>query len=163
MNNKKSIPEIRVIFSLIKNDDLDFDREAVTEQLKITPTESRGPKLSKGRMVCPKTEDDLTLAGITVLKVSPPPYCYILHACWNIELPKISSWNVEDPLQRLEKILEDRQLLVRNVCKQYDLYADLVIRVFADSNNMPEVTLSSKSLLFWASMGVNIDFDFYLD
>lgn len=35
--------------------------------------------------------------------------------------------------------------------------------VFADSDNMPELTIPRKSVSFWASMGVSINFDFYLD
>lgn len=50
---------------------------------------------------------------------------------------------------------------VRNT--KYNLYADLTVRVFAASNDLPELVLSDSSVAFWASVGAAVSFDFYLD
>lgn len=60
-----------------------------------------------------------------------------------------------------------QQLEYRYLCKEYnlyaDLYADLSVRVFAASNDLPELVLPDGSVAFWASVGAAVGFDFYLD
>ena len=43
------------------------------------------------------------------------------------------------------------------------MYADLSVRVFAASNDLPELVLPDGSVAFWASVGAAVSFDFYLD
>lgn len=43
------------------------------------------------------------------------------------------------------------------------MYADLSVRVFAASNDLPELVLPDGSVAFWASVGATVSFDFYLD
>lgn len=162
MNN---IPQIRLIFVLTKNDCTDFDRDAVTQRLCIIPSKSSAPILSKGRLSCDADirEIERELSGLTILPATSPPYQMLKHAYWSVELPKIKCWGLDVPLQQLEQIFCGKETKVQDVCKDYDLSADLIIRVFAGSNNMPDLTISSKSISFWASMGASIGFDFYLD
>lgn len=56
-----------------------------------------------------------------------------------------------------------QQFEYRYLCKEYNLYADLSVRVFAASNDLPELVLSDSSVAFWASVGATVSFDFYLD
>lgn len=56
-----------------------------------------------------------------------------------------------------------QQFEYRYLCEEYDLYADLSVRVFAASNDLPELVLPDGSVAFWASVGATISFDFYLD
>lgn len=56
-----------------------------------------------------------------------------------------------------------QQFEYRYLCKEYNLYADLTVRVFAASNDLPELVLPDGSVAFWASVGAAIGFDFYLD
>ena len=41
--------------------------------------------------------------------------------------------------------------------------ADLTVRVFAASNDLPELVLPDSGVAFWAAVGATIGFDFYLD
>ena len=160
-----NIPQIRLIFILTKNDSTDFDRDAVTQHLCIMPSKAAAPTLSKGRLSCDADicEIERELSGITILPASSPPYQMLKHAYWSVELPKIECWGLDKPLQQLEQILLGKESEVLHVCKEYNLSADLIVRVFAESNNMPELTIPSSSVSFWASIGVSIGFDFYLD
>ncbi|MBQ9994116.1 MAG: DUF4279 domain-containing protein [Clostridia bacterium] len=148
-----------------KKDLNDFDRDAVTHRLSVAPTESSEPKLSKGLVMCEsdigKVSDELV--GLTILPAACPPYRMLKHAFWCIELPQIGSWSLDNPLRQLEEILRGKESEVSCICREYNLSADLIIRVFAKSNDMPELTIPSESVCFWASMGVSIGFDFYLD
>lgn len=160
-----NIPQIRLIFLLTKNDCADFDRDAVTHCLGIMPSMSTAPTVSKGRLnsVAEIRELEQELAGFTILPAQSPPYKMIKHACWSIDLPKIECWNLEEPLQKMEQLFSGKENKVLSVCKEYNLSADLLIRIFAESNCMPELTIPGGSVSFWASMGVSIGFDFYLD
>lgn len=161
-----SIPQIRPIFILTKNDSADFDRDAVTQSLCIMPSKTSAPRLSKGELSCDVAdinEVEAELSGITILPAASPPYQMLLHAYWSVELPRIECWDLDEPLQQLEQILCGKESEVLHVCKDYNLSADLIVRVFAESNNMPALKIPSSSVSFWASMGVSIGFDFYLD
>ena len=165
MTDCEYTPKIRPIFLLTKKNADDFDRNYVTQLLHVIPTKSNAPTLSKGKIMCDSdihtVEKELT--GITIIRDSSPPYRLLKHACWGIELPKIESWSLDEPLQQLEQIFFGKESEVLHVCSEYNLSADLIVRVFAESNNMPELTIPSSSVSFWASMGVSIGFDFYLD
>lgn len=159
------IPQIRLVFVLTKNDSTDFDREAVTQRLCLTPTSTCEPILSKGELYSDADihEVERELPGITILPAESPPYHMLKHAYWSIELPKMECWSLEEPLSRLEQILSGKESRVLSVCEEYNLSADLTVRVFAESNDMPELIIPRSSVSYWASMGVTIGFDFYLD
>lgn len=158
-------PQIKLIFILTKNDSTDFDRDAVTRRLCIMPSKATAPTLSKGRLNCDADiyEIQRELSGITILPAPSPPYQMLKHAYWCVEWPKIECWGLDEPLQQLEQILLGKESEVLYVCKRFNLSADLIVRVFAESNNMPELRIPSNSVSYWASMGVSIGFDFRLD
>lgn len=56
-----------------------------------------------------------------------------------------------------------QQFEYRYLCEEYNLHADLSVRVFAASNDLPEPVLPDGSVAFWASVGATVSFDFYLD
>ena len=85
------------------------------------------------------------------------------HAYWSVELPKVKSWELNKPLQKMEGIFGGKASNVRDLCDYYGLSASLIIRVFSEANGMPDLTLSNDALSFWASMNVDVKFDFYLD
>lgn len=161
----ENTPQIRLIFTLTKNDSNDFDRDDVTRRLGITPSKTSEPIVSKGKIFCESDihEVECELPGITILPTEKLPYQMLLHAHWSVELPKIKCWELSEPLEQLEKLFMGKELDVLNVCKEYNLSADMIVRVFAESNNMPELRVDYSSLSFWASMGVSLNFDFYLD
>lgn len=159
------IPQIRVLFILTKKDSIDFDRDAVTQRLGILPSKTHAPTMTKGMLTCDLAVEEIEkdLSGFTIISAEKPPYKMLKHADWEVESPKVESWDLEEPLQRMEEIFEGKAGEVSAICKDYNLYADLIIRVFADSNNMPELVFSNPQISFWASMGASISFDFYLD
>ena len=165
MRDSVYLPQIRPIFSLTNKDVEDFDRDAVTRRLAISPSETSEPKLSKGTVNCGPNIQEISkeFIGLSILPAPAPPYQMIKQAQWTIELPKIKGWDLEKPLQEIEQILDGTGTEVRSICDEYNLRADLILRVFAESSNMPELTIPSSSVSFWASMGVSIGFDFYLD
>lgn len=150
----KRTPQISSIFCLTKGDANDFEREAITRQLRVTPTETCGPMVSPGRII----NGDGAMYDLPGLTPVGHDGRFVKHAFWSVDIPKISCWSIDEPLQK--SIFNGRESFVRTACLQNDLCAKLIIRIFADANNMPEVTLSSKSILFWASMGADIDFNF---
>lgn len=152
------VPQVRIIFVLTKKNSDDFDYNAVTERLGIIPTEVSGPMLSKGKISC-----DRGMKGITVLPSQEAPYPFVKHAFWSIELPKTDSWSLDDPLHQMEGILAGKEMEIQRICKDYNLEAELVIRIFALSNSMPEIQIASDSISFWNNVGTSINFDFYLD
>lgn len=158
-------PQIRLIFVLTKNDSSDFDRDAVSRLLCISPSETSAPRLGKGRLYCDADlpENEKELSGVTLLPAAEPPYQMLLHAAWSFELPKQESWTLEEPLQQLEQLLTGKEAVLLQVCKDHDLSADLIVRVFAEANNMPDLTIPGSSLSFWASINAAVSFDFYLD
>ena len=161
-----SIPKIRLVFMLTKNDTIDFDREAVRRHLGIEPSKTNGPIFSKG-ILTTNGEDihevQKRFVGITLVPHDISSYRMLKHATWSIELPKTESWSLDEPLHKLETLFAEKKTNVLRLCKEYDLRTDLTIRVFAKSNNMPDLIISNESLSFWAAMGTTINFDFYLD
>ena len=160
-----SIPEFKIVFQLTKKDAADFDRDSVGRQLGITPSKTVGTELSKGLLAyAPSIESaEAELSGITILPASTPPYQMLKHAYWSVELPKVKSWELNKPLQKMEGIFGGKASNVRDLCDYYGLSASLIIRVFSEANGMPDLTLSNDALSFWASMNVDVKFDFYLD
>ena len=72
-----TMPQIRLVFILTKNDSADFDREAVTQSLCIVPSKTSAPRLSKGELSCDVAdinEVKSELSGITILPTVSSSY-----------------------------------------------------------------------------------------
>ncbi len=154
-------PLIGLDFVLTKMDYTDFDRNAVTQQLGLTPSETCAPRLSKGKINTDTPSS--ALEGITILPADTPPYQMLLHANWCLGMPKEASYTIDAPLQKLEQCLSEKRSAIMAVCKKYNLGVQLIIQVHALSNNLPELSLSKEHLAFWSSIGASIDFCLYLD
>jgi hypothetical protein len=159
------LPEIGSVFILTKKDSTDFDRNVVSRRLGIIPTKTCPPTVSPGKLLSEidPAEFQREYSGLTVLPAAAPPYTIIKNAFWCLELPRMHSWDVADPLHRLEELLKGREEEVTLLCKEYDLTAELILRVYAESNDLPVVALPSESVSFWSKMGAGIQLDLYLD
>ena len=159
------LPEIGSVFILTKKDSTDFDRNVVSRRLGIIPTKTCPPTVSPGKLLSEidPAEFQREYSGLTVLPAAAPPYTIIKNAFWCLELPRMHSWDVADPLHRLEELLKGREEEVTLLCKEYDLTAELILRVYAESNDLPVVALPSESVSFWSKMGAGMQFDLYLD
>lgn len=158
-------PQLKLIFILTKNDCTDFNRDAVTRHLEILPSKESAPVISKGSLICDTDvcEIEKALFGITVPPAPSGPYQMIKHAYWSVELPKKECWELKELLNQMEQIFAKKEAEVINLCKEHNLSANLISRIYAKSNSMPNLSIPSDSISFWASMGVTISFDFYLD
>lgn len=159
------LPEIGSVFILTKKDSTDFDHNVVSRRLGIIPTKSCPPTVSPGKLLSEidPAEFQREYSGLTVLPAAAPPYTIIKNAFWCLELPRMHSWDIAAPLHRLEELLKGREEEVTLLCKEYDLTAELILRVYAESNDLPVVALPSESVSFWSKMGAGIQLDLYLD
>ena len=159
------LPEIGSVFILTKKDSTDFDHNVVSRRLGIIPTKSCPPTVSPGKLLSEidPAEFQREYFGLTVLPADAPPYTIIKNAFWCLELPRMHSWDVAAPLHRLEELLKGREKEVALLCKEYDLTAELILRVYAESNDLPVMALPSESVSFWSKMGAGMQFDLYLD
>ena len=159
------LPEIGSVFILTKKDSTDFDRNVVSRRLGIIPTKTCPPTVSPGKLLSEidPAEFQREYFGFTVLPADAPPYTIIKNAFWCLELPRMHSWDVAAPLHRLEELLKGRGKEVALLCKEYDLTAELILRVYAESNDLPVMALPSESVSFWSKMGAGMQFDLYLD
>ncbi len=129
--------------------------------MSCPPTPGKGKVQHCGKEI--HEPDEQVLPGFTVLPAEAPPYPTLRHAYWSAELPKMDCRALDEPLQQLEQMLCGKEAEVRRLCEEYNLYADLTVRVFAASNDLPELVLPDGSVAFWASVGAAVSFDFYLD
>ena len=159
------LPEIGSVFILTKKDSTDFDRDAVSRRLELAPTKTCPPTVSPGKLLSEidPAEFQREYSGLTVLPAAAPPYTIIKNAFWCLELPRMHNWDIAAPLHRLEELLKGREEEVTLLCKEYDLTAELILRVYAESNDLPVVALPSESVSFWSKMGAGIQLDLYLD
>ena len=106
----KQTPQIRLVFTLTKRDDADFDRDAVTRGLGILPTRSCPPTPGKGKVQHCGREihepDEQVLSGFTVLPAEAPPYPTLRHAYWSAELPKMDCQALDEPLSYVMAVEE---------------------------------------------------------
>ena len=159
------LPEIGSVFILTKKDSTDFDHNVVSRRLGIIPTKTCPPTVSPGKLLSEidPAEFQREYSGLTVLPAAAPPYTIIKNAFWCLELPRMHSWDIAAPLHRLEELLKGREEEVALLCKEYDLTAELILRVYAESNDLPVMALPSESVSFWSKMGAGIQLDLYLD
>lgn len=98
----KQTPQIRLVFTLTKRDGTDFERDAVTRGLGISPTMSCPPTPGKGKVQHCGREihepDEQVLSGFTVFPAEAPPYPTLRHAYWSTELPKMDCRALDEPL-----------------------------------------------------------------
>ena len=118
----KQTPQIRLVFALTRRDRADFDRDAVTRGLGISPTRSCPPTSGKGKVQHCGREihepDEQVLSGFTVLPAEAPPYPTLRHAYWSAELPKMDCRALDEPLQQFEKMLRGKEAEVRRLCEE---------------------------------------------
>ncbi len=159
------IPQIGLMFLLTKQDSNDFDRDAVSQKLHIVPTETSEPQVSEGKVNSNSNIQDIVskLKGISLFPLSESSYQVLKHAYWCLDLFKINSWCLEEVLQKMEAIFQGKEVQVKDLCEMYNLKAELIIRIYADCAKMPEVSIVNEKVKYWAQMGVDICFDFYLD
>ena len=119
--------------------------------MSCPPTPGKGKVQHCGKEI--REPDEQVLPGFTVLPAEAPPYPTLRRAYWSAELPKMDCRALDEPLQQFEKMLRGKEAEVRRLCEEYNLYADLSVRVFAASNDLPELVLPDTCSRRLASIG----------
>ena len=146
-------PRIGITLCLSKKDAFDFARDEVSRRLGIPATGSKPPRPGKGRIVCQRGE---RIEGFTVDYSGEPPYACLLHAEWSVTWPEVKAWDIGESLERAEAALSKKGSELSAICRDYDLTADLLVRIEGDRTSMPVVELRRDRMAFWSSLGVNI-------
>ena len=155
-------PLIKVEFTLTKKDGFDFDREKVAQLLCITPSRSSAPMLSKGTVRCngDKSTAD-SIKGLTIIKEGEQPYPLIINAFLSIDF-SIKTLSVEDAIDKMKEKLFGKEVLIVDICNKNNLFACVILRIYAQEQNLPEISLSKESIDYLSFMGACIDFDIQL-
>ena len=157
-------PTFKIELCLTKKDSLDFDRTLVSQLLDKNPTETKPPKISKGRLVC----DDLAEAkkdfkGHTIIESPEAPYQYINHAFWCFECNPIETYDLCDAFQEFKSLFNSKIAMIKTVLSDFNLFLDVIIHVYANANDMPIISMSVDDIAFLNDMNAEVSFDFHLD
>ena len=154
----------KIVFSLIKSDTSDFDREAVTRALNISPTENAAPRLSKGRACAKDTiGNENATPGLTFINTGEATSRIMIHASWSVELPPVASLSVDEPLNKLADMLSGKKDEINRLCNDYGLFSDITVTVYSGYDCLPEMCISNKNVSFCASVNASLNFDLILD
>ena len=153
----------KIIFDLIKSDIQDFDRAEVTKRLNIKPTENDEPKLSKGKVNCDNIKEaNKEFVGFTILDGDAPPYKMIKHAFWTLELPKVYSLSVQEPINNLINLLSGKEKELVEICKEFALFARVIICINSNPDALPVLELPAYIISFFALINADVDFNLQL-
>ena len=155
---------IKVEFWLVKADAENLDLEDISKRLNLHTFESSQPKLSKGVLNCTDVEVAVKeLRGMTIDTENGPPYKMIKHAYWRTEILYDNSKSVEDAFAELKILLSGKEKDICDLCSKYNLFVDVIVRVYATSQTIPEISLSSNDIAYLASINASLRFDFQLE
>ena len=123
-----------------------LDLQQVTEELKITPTSTRGiddwPQIIKDNKSLP---EELRPRYVWCICCEERP-------CKTLELP----------VHKLISRLEGKEKKLIELCKKYDLKKSVVIVIHAEAMNLPELVLSPDIVSYFGKLEVEIGFDMYV-
>lgn len=128
------LPQIRVSFFFTGDE---FDTEDVTSRMGITPTKIR------------KKEDF--------------PIRKLAHTSWEIDTEKESCNVTSRQIGKLIKLLIGKELIINQLCSEYNITPGFTVSVFMINGDMPEMVLSKEIITFLASINAEVGFDLYID
>ncbi len=141
----EKLPIVRASLVLTKLDHEDFDRDMVTQRLCIEPTRSAGPGPLGGK---PRW-------GANRIDLSSQPQ---VRGYWRVDLPDMECASYQEPVDKLQEIFSGRQDVLKRVCREYNLCAELRMRLRRGSFHQMRTYLRPASVAFWAGAGVSIGF-----
>lgn len=156
MNCRRSFPDERIIRAMDKLPYVEvsfviagrkLNLQQLTEELKITPTMTRGiddwPQIIKDNKSLPE-------------ELRPR---YI----WCICCEERPCNNLESPIHKLISKLEGKEQKIIEICKEYDLTKNVVIVIHAESMSLPELVFPSYIVSYFGKLEVEIGFDMYVN
>lgn len=156
MKNKTN-SMVKITLSLNKNDQYDFDRQYIGELLGVTPTDSKAPEISKGKIYCGNSENISSDYNITVIKCENPPYRFIKHAFWSYETDY--NHDFETCMEKIKNIVGDKAKTLNEICIKNNLSAQLEVKIYKRTKSNSYYSLKKEDVDFVASIGATIGFN----
>ena len=120
------------------NDDVDFD--AITESLDVLPSNMR-------RIT------DFPMQSINL---------GVAENEWVVSIENNECLAIWKPVKQLQIMFQNKESLIKEICKKYDMKAILVIVINMEEGNGPEIVLSQENIKFLSDIGAEVDFDIYI-
>jgi hypothetical protein len=130
----EKLPKIRVDFNISGDE---FDLQYITDRMGISPTKTRT------KNECPVPATALTY--------------------WRLSTDKEVCKAVCCQYEKIMKLLAEKELIINQLCKEYNLKTNFNIVIEMEGNNGPELVLTRQIILFISSICAEIGFDLYID
>jgi hypothetical protein len=130
----EKLPRIRVDFNISGDE---FDLQYITNQIGINPTKTRT-----------KNECPVPMTALTYWRLST-----------NKEISKAVCWQFE----KIMKVLTGKELIINQLCEEYNLETNFNIVIEMESNNGPELVLTQQIVSFISSIHAEVGFDLYVE
>ena len=151
---------LKITLNLNKNDQYDFDRQAIGELLGVTPTASNAPEISKGKIRYDNDENITTDYNITVINCEKPPYRFIKHAFWSYETNCTNDF--ETCMAEIKSIVGNKTKVLNEICSKNNLSVQLEITIYECTKSNSYYLLEKDDVDFVASIGATIGFNLCL-
>jgi len=126
------VPSIRIAFYLAADD---FNLDEVTRRMGMTPDKAR-------------TRDDW-------------PTEHYVKTVWSIETKEENCVAVCLLFEKFLDVLKGKEVIIKDICKDYNIEASFEIIIHCQDGNNPELVLTRDIISFAASIGAEIGFDIY--
>ncbi len=137
MVESRRIPLIGVKLFVTGEDYKDFDLDEVTAKLEIEPVRTQKQEILKNGTV-------------------KPTY-------WLFELPKVEALSIDDRLNEMRLMLIGKKNVIKELCESRGLCATFEVTITADSDELPEIYITSDFLAFAGELNADIGIAMYLD
>lgn len=137
MTKSRKLPLIGVNFFVDDMDDQDFDIDEVTAKLGLEPTETQKQTVLKNGTVKP--------------------------SYWLLALPKVEALSIDDRLNEMRLMLIGKKNVIKELCESRGLCATFEVTITADSDELPEIYITSDFLAFAGELNADIGIAMYLD
>jgi len=128
------LPQIRVSFFF--SGDV-FDIDDVSTRMNIMPTKTREKK-------------DF-------------PIKELAHTYWSLKTEKESCKAVSLQFEKLMKLLIGKEILIMQICNNYNIDAGFSIDIWMKNGDKPEMVLTKDIITFLASINAEVGFDLFVD
>lgn len=128
------LPQVRVSFFFSGDE---FDIEDINKKMNITSTKTR--------------------------KKKDFPIIEFAHTEWVLDTEKESCKAVSLQFEKIIKMLEGKEIVIMQICSDYNITAGFLIDIWMENGNKPEIVLTKEIISFLASINAEVSFDFFID
>lgn len=137
MFESRKLPLIGVKLFITGEDYKDFDLDEVTAKLEIEPVRTQKQEILKNGTV-------------------KPTY-------WLFALPKVEALSIDDRMNEMRLMLIEKKNVIKELCESRGLCATFEVTITADSDELPEIYITSDFLAFAGELNADIGIAMYLD